>query len=1287
MQRSKASPNPSKAHLNISWHRLVKALDHLLARGAAALLKGPGLQDVCSGIPSLVDMTASLNEATDASVIVLAAGKLAQLLAKLLAASKRARDLKHPEYSSRVCSVLAASRDALHLIFHLQTRASDTLQLSDVLSRVVAAQQQLTQLLANQLVQLAHSHTQQQQQQQQAEKSLAMNLLCWWVTALHLRQVRTAAFSSNALYEPAVELAAVLAQTLTADSPTSHLQAVVSVPYKLCVWMAADFGNQHVSSPAPRPSRLFHSPAFLQLTLGMLVLSSYSAQQQMPTASATNTTITQSSNSSSSLSHQPGSPGSGVNADTAGRSCDVHPPHAAPSTPPIALHASAGPPPAGRPDQQQLADITMQLWQAAGFNTSALPGLSGVAETAAQAIVTNRDSACYVRYTQDGFSPLPANSPAAANLKPFLVMAQAVQLCFEASLGTVSEKPIKDFDTFLAGAVATDKLARKQQQLLQALSRPLPLFLLQTALQCGGGCPAVTQAAARAAWCCLPCWVLPGLRLTPASTTGAAAASSAQLRAGVLLGPVLDCWQLLMKQQLLEQPAALLPMAAASAQQLPGDSMQAQQLFNSSPCSCAPYALQTGSSAAAGLTDFARGHSLCCGSQLSSRAITSITADCAILLTVSDLIALLQPLKGRLLMLLEILARRVLSCNITCSSSSSSNQHVSDGPNNVTSRNHSCRTGSCSSNDTTTVMYSMGSLQLIYTFEQAINCLFGTTWPCAPIRLPPALLQSARAMPSPWQQLLATSIGGRPNPELFLQQLQDLHQQFCSLAVSYLKLPARTSVYQLRDSKAFSLAGSELLIAARKAAEAQAYCLAPHTSLADARELLTPWMVLLGRHLRAIGSALQCLRTHTAEALGIMVAATVPLSSRCDSSAGSTPGIVRAPRLLLLVHSLSEDAVKVGSCLQQFSQVLYGFSQSAATCSADGSSSSNRWATINSSSSGSSRSATGINSSSSTAVGSGSGISTSLQAAYAGSSSSTSPDVIVKDISTSLVDQTQSPTGLKAAAGSLHSKSTTSESEPAQPLGGMACHLVSDSLHCKLGQVLQAAGAAAVSAAKLSAFAGHVAKLVHRLKLQASHSEHGAEQAAADQCSYSSCSCKECERDNLMNTALLELPDTLCIECCGSLKSSDGGCHQAGSSGCGGSSNSSSSSGTASVQGGRPLGIESLSCRDTEPLVARHDQSSTASSAGLPPTHTGFRTDWTACGAATTPAECLRSFLAADIWQQVCQQLQEVGTALCNALPVPWLCNNPGCTNMAGASELQLIGGRSCVCGGCRVAR
>jgi hypothetical protein len=50
------------------------------------------------------------------------------------------------------------------------------------------------------------------------------------------------------------------------------------------------------------------------------------------------------------------------------------------------------------------------------------------------------------------------------------------------------------------------------------------------------------------------------------------------------------------------------------------------------------------------------------------------------------------------------------------------------------------------------------------------------------------------------------------------------------------------------------------------------------------------------------------------------------------------------------------------------------------------------------------------------------------------------------------------------------------------------------------------------------------------------------------------------------------------------------------------------------------------------------------------------------------------------------QQLQSTGLALCS-FAVPCMCNNPGCTTMAGLSELAAVSGRSCICGGCLVAR
>jgi hypothetical protein len=54
--------------------------------------------------------------------------------------------------------------------------------------------------------------------------------------------------------------------------------------------------------------------------------------------------------------------------------------------------------------------------------------------------------------------------------------------------------------------------------------------------------------------------------------------------------------------------------------------------------------------------------------------------------------------------------------------------------------------------------------------------------------------------------------------------------------------------------------------------------------------------------------------------------------------------------------------------------------------------------------------------------------------------------------------------------------------------------------------------------------------------------------------------------------------------------------------------------------------------------------------------------------------------------QAAAQQLQSAGTALCS-FAVPCMCNNSVCTSMVGLSELAAVSGRSCICGGCRVAR
>jgi hypothetical protein len=53
--------------------------------------------------------------------------------------------------------------------------------------------------------------------------------------------------------------------------------------------------------------------------------------------------------------------------------------------------------------------------------------------------------------------------------------------------------------------------------------------------------------------------------------------------------------------------------------------------------------------------------------------------------------------------------------------------------------------------------------------------------------------------------------------------------------------------------------------------------------------------------------------------------------------------------------------------------------------------------------------------------------------------------------------------------------------------------------------------------------------------------------------------------------------------------------------------------------------------------------------------------------------------------QDLCSELHATGLA-CSTVPTLLACNSPGCSNMAGPSEAALVSGRSCVCGGCKVA-
>jgi hypothetical protein len=60
--------------------------------------------------------------------------------------------------------------------------------------------------------------------------------------------------------------------------------------------------------------------------------------------------------------------------------------------------------------------------------------------------------------------------------------------------------------------------------------------------------------------------------------------------------------------------------------------------------------------------------------------------------------------------------------------------------------------------------------------------------------------------------------------------------------------------------------------------------------------------------------------------------------------------------------------------------------------------------------------------------------------------------------------------------------------------------------------------------------------------------------------------------------------------------------------------------------------------------------------------------------------------ICASMWQLPGRRLA-VAQQVCAALPVSCCCNNPGCANLAGPSEQQLVAGKGCVCERCRSAR
>jgi hypothetical protein len=97
--------------------------------------------------------------------------------------------------------------------------------------------------------------------------------------------------------------------------------------------------------------------------------------------------------------------------------------------------------------------------------------------------------------------------------------------------------------------------------------------------------------------------------------------------------------------------------------------------------------------------------------------------------------------------------------------------------------------------------------------------------------------------------------------------------------------------------------------------------------------------------------------------------------------------------------------------------------------------------------------------------------------------------------------------------------------------------------------------------------------------------------------------------------------------------------------------------------------------------------SSTSSDRTSSSTSTSSTSSSSTSSSSTSTFERWRVIAASSELAESIAHLQTLGMELCHELPMPWLCNNPHCSNLSGVSELQLVGGKACVCSGCREAR
>jgi hypothetical protein len=73
--------------------------------------------------------------------------------------------------------------------------------------------------------------------------------------------------------------------------------------------------------------------------------------------------------------------------------------------------------------------------------------------------------------------------------------------------------------------------------------------------------------------------------------------------------------------------------------------------------------------------------------------------------------------------------------------------------------------------------------------------------------------------------------------------------------------------------------------------------------------------------------------------------------------------------------------------------------------------------------------------------------------------------------------------------------------------------------------------------------------------------------------------------------------------------------------------------------------------------------------------------------AATDQADLPLYLLQVALEHDIQSKLDVFADRVIAQLPLRWACNHPSCVNLGQRSELALVGGKGCVCSGCRSAR